>query len=204
MKKLFTIASVVLLSVTTYAQSDAKKLLDEVSSKVKSQKNISLEFTYTINGKNNNGNIAIEGTKYVANFMGITQIYDGKKTYMINPSDEEITVSSKANKEGLTLSSVLSFYTKGYSYKMDSKKKEDGKTIQYVKLTPTGKNSDIKEVLLGIDTANKNIYKKIDVLKNGSKNVLTIKTFKTNQAFSKNHFNFTSSKYPNYYINHLD
>lgn len=204
MKKLFTIASVLFLSVNTFAQTDAKKLLDEVTSKVKSYKNFQLEFTYTINGKNNNGNVAVEGSKYVANFMGVTQIYDGTKTYLISPSDEEITVSSKGSKDAMSLSKVLSFYTSGYSYKMDSKQKEAGKTIQYVKLTPTTKNSDVKEVLLGIDTATKMIYKKVDVLKNGSKTTLTIKSFKTNQAFSKNHFTFTKSKYPNYYINNLD
>ena len=40
--------------------------------------------------------------------------------------------------------------------------------------------------------------------KNGTKTTLTVNSFKTNQPLSKNHFTFTKSKYPNYYINKLD
>jgi len=204
MKKLLTLATVFFISVQTFAQSDAKKLLDDVSAKLKTYKTLSLQFTYSINGKDTQGNLDLENSKYVVNFMGVTQIYDGKKTYVINPSDEEVTISSTQPNEALSVAKVLSFYTSGYSYKMDIKQKEAGKTIQYVKLTPTGKSSDVKEVLLGIDTATKMIYKKIDVMKNGSKTILTIKSFKTNPSFPKNHFTFTKSKYPNYYINNLD
>lgn len=204
MKKILTIASILFLSVQTYAQNDAKKILDEVSAKVKSYKNFELNFTYTINDKSHQGKMSVENNKYVVNLMGVTQIYDGVKTYMVNPNDEEVSISSKASKDGLTLTNVLSFYTKGYNYSMDTRKKESGKTIQYVKLKPTSSNSDVKEILLGIDINTKMIYKKVDVYKNGSKSTLVINSFKTNQAFSKNHFTFTKSKYPNYYINNLD
>lgn len=204
MKKITIYIAIAFVSFNSFGQNEAKKLLDQVSTKVKSYTNFSLGFTYNINGKNTKGDLSVQGQKYVVNFMGFTQIYDGSKTYMISPSDEEVTVSSKGSSNAVSISNVLSFYTSGYSYQMDSKKNEGGKTIQYVKLTPTSKNSDIKEVLLGIDLANKNVYKKIDVLKNGTKNTLTINSFKTNQSLSKNHFTFTKSKYPNYYINHLD
>src|SRR5690554_7554326 len=55
------------------------------------------------------------------------------------------------------------------------------------KLIPTN-NRDVKEIYLGIDTQTKHIYNRTDVFKNGSKVIITVNSFKTNQALSKNHF----------------
>ena len=76
--------------------------------------------------------------------------------------------------------------------------------INNVKLTPNNSKDTRKEILIGIDTQTKNIYTVIEVGKNGTKTTLTVNSFKTNQPLSKNHFTFTKSKYPNYYINKLD
>jgi hypothetical protein len=35
----------------------------------------------------------LKGNLYYLNFMGVTKIFDGKKTYTIVPEDEEITIS---------------------------------------------------------------------------------------------------------------
>lgn len=92
-----------LLSVITYAQNtsvSAKTLLDDVSSKVKSYSNISIDFKYATESSANEGvqetrgNVIIEGDKYVLNILGITRIFDGKTLYTINPEDEEVTISS--------------------------------------------------------------------------------------------------------------
>ena len=76
--------------------------------------------------------------------------------------------------------------------------------INYIKLIPNSTKDSRKEILMGIDTQTKHIYNVIEVGKNGSKTTLTVNSFKTNQPLSKNHFTFTKSKYPNYYINKLD
>ena len=96
MKKLFTALSILFISVGAMAQNatDAKKLLDEVSAKTKSYSNMVIDFSYN-NGKQEiNGKAAIQGEKYVVDFMGLTQIFDGSKMYIINPNDEEVTVAS--------------------------------------------------------------------------------------------------------------
>ena len=75
-----------------------KVLLDKVVAKAKSYKNIVIDFKYSIyNAKEkinqeSNGNVAMEGNKYVLNFMGMTKIFDGKKIYTIVPEDEEVTI----------------------------------------------------------------------------------------------------------------
>lgn len=190
----------------------AKKLLDEVSAKVKSYNNISIEFRYSRKNIKENvsqdskGNVTIQGDKYISNFLGTTEIFDGTKKHTIIPEDEEITIESYDVKKdnALTPSKMLTFYTKGYTYAWDKMLLLGGKKVQFVKLKPTDPKSNIKEILLGIDNVTKNIYQLIQIDKDGTRSDLTIISFKTNQTLSENHFIFVESKYPNYYINRLD
>ncbi|WP_177765653.1 LolA family protein [Flavobacterium sp. I3-2] len=208
MKKLFALIAITLISfsqVNAQNSDKAKALLNEVTTKVKSYNNIAIDFDVNNNGQNSKGNITLSGDKYVLNYMGITRIFDGSKVYTINPEDEEVTIQNpkKSGDESLTPSKLLTFFNSGYTFSWDISQNVNGRNIQYIKLKPTGK-SDVKEILLGIDSKTKHIYNKIDVYKNGSKSTLTVKSFKTNQTLSKNHFTFTESKYPKYYINKID
>ena len=211
MKKIFSILCLTVLSFTATAQT-AKGLLDEVTTKVNSYQNITIDFNYSIRNaqgdiaQDSKGNITIEKDKYLLNFMGVKKISDGNRIYTISPEDEEVTITKfdKSNPDALLPSEILTFYKSGYHYAMDIVQNVKGRKIQYVKLTPTNSRSDLKEILLGIDSQTKTIYNKIDIAKNGTKSTLTVNSFKTNQPISKNHFTFTESMYPNYYINKLD
>ena len=88
MKRFLQIIAILFLSFNLQAQNSqkAKTLLDEVSAKVKSYSNISIDFKYaTTNTKENlnqesKGTVVMQGNKYVLNFMGVTKIFDGKKS----------------------------------------------------------------------------------------------------------------------------
>lgn len=214
MKRFLLLLSVFFITIGVSAQNSqkAKNLLDEVSAKVKSYSNISIEFKYSISNPKENlnreskGNVVIQGNKYVLNFMGVTKMYDGKKVYNIVPEDEEITISkSDENDENsITPSKMLTFFNSGYKYSWDILQNIKGRKIQYVKLVPTNPKDERKEVFLGIDTQTKHIYNMMEIGKDGSKITTTVNSFKTNQPLSKNQFTFAESKYPNYYINTID
>ena len=204
---------ILFMSLPAAAQESqkAKNLLDEVSAKIKGYENIVLDFKYSVAnpGENLNqeskGNVALKGNMYVLNVMGITRIYDGRKIYNIVPEDEEISISSVDNDGNeLTPAKMFTFFNSGYKYYWDIMQNVKGRKIQYIKLKPTEASNDAKEILIGIDLQTKHIYNLMKVDKNGTKTVFTINSFKTNQPLSKNHFTFTESKYPNYYINRLD
>lgn len=190
----------------------AKALLDQVTSKVKSYDNITIDFRYSLqNAKENinqdsKGNVTLKGNMYVLNFMGVTKLFDGKKTYTIVPEDEEITISklNENDDNAITPSKMLTFFNSGYRYTMDIIQDVRGRKIQYIKLVPTNSKDQRKEILLGIDIQTKHIYNLIEFGKKGTKTTLTVNSFKTNQSLSKNQFTFAASKYPNYYINKLD
>jgi len=213
MNKILSIALLLFISFTTNAQDKkAKDLLDQVTAKVKTYNNISIDFKYTLTNSKENinkeskGNLVLEGNKYVLNFLGVTKIYDGKKSYTIVPEDEEVTISSVNDKDENTItpSKMLTFFNSGYKYYWDILQDVKGRKIQYIKLVPTNAKDQRKEVLLGIDSQTKNIYNVIEIGKNGTRTTLTVNSFKTNQPLSKNQFTFAASKYPNYYINKID
>jgi outer membrane lipoprotein-sorting protein len=212
--KQITVIVAILLSLFGFAQdaSNAEILLNDVYNKTKSYENISIDFKYVLQNTSENinqetrGDVVIEGDKYVLNILGITQIYDGKTLYSISPEDEEVTISSENTEEDTTItpSKMLSFYKEGYSYELDVIQNIKGRKIQYVKLSPIDTNSEIKQVLLGIDANTKHIYNLIEIGKNGTKTTLTVNSFKTNEPISKTLFTFDKSKYGDYYINRLD
>ncbi|MEB3004736.1 MULTISPECIES: LolA family protein [unclassified Capnocytophaga] len=212
MKKCFILFFVL---VTSFSQAQnanrAKALLDEVYKKVSSYKNIYIDFRYSFENskehikQDTRGNVTLSGEKYLLNYMGVTKLFDGKKIYTIIPENEEVTIETANNKDEQMImpSQMLTFYKKDFSYKWDIVQQVKGRKIQYIELKPIKQSSDIKLILLGIDTTTKHIYNLIQVGKNEAKTTITINEFKTNQPLSGNEFVFNEDKYKKqgYYIN---
>lgn len=197
--------------VSSYAQeaTKAKALLDEVYTKVKGYDNIEVNFKYSLENKEANinqetrGDVTMAGDKYLFNYLGSQQLFDGKKVYTIVPENEEVTIDDKSEDENtITPSKMLTFYKTGHNYAWDILQNVQGRKIQYVKLTPIDTHSEIASILLGIDAETKHIYKLIETGKNGTKTTITVNSFKTNQPLSKTLFTFDEAKYKDegYYI----
>ena len=211
MKKILILALMMLTALSSYAQdaAKAKALLDEVYNKVQGYNNIEVTFKYTLENKEANinqetrGDVTMEGDKYLFNYLGSQQIFDGKKVYTIVPENEEVTIEDKSDEENtITPSKMLTFYKKGHNYAWDILQNVLGRKVQYVKLTPIDTHSEIASILLGIDAQTKHIYKLIETGKNGTKTTITVNSFKTNQPLSKTLFTFDEAKYKDegYYI----
>mgnify|MGYP000225779743 FL=1 len=208
-KKLFYFILLITNSVYCQSSENAKKILDDVSIKISSFENISFDFTYSLNNKEEQikqettGNVTVSGNKYKLNYLGATQLFDGEKTYTIIPENEEITISKSddENEVSINPSKLLTFYKSGYSYSMDIKQKHLDKSIQFIKLMPIDKNSDLKYLLLGIDMNSKDIFRLIEIGKNQTTTTLTINNQKTNIKLNDSFFSINLKNYPNYFIN---
>ncbi|ASO07540.1 MULTISPECIES: LolA family protein [Arenibacter] len=211
MKIKLSIILLVLSTSISMAQNSAKAktLLDEVYNKVKSYDNIFVDFKYSLNNEEANintetrGDVTMQGDKYLFNYLGSKQMYDGKKVYTVVPENEEVTIEEKLDDENtITPSKMLTFYKQGHNYDWDILQNIQGRKIQFVKLTPIDTNSEIKSILLGIDVETKHIYKLIETGKNGTKTTITVNSFKIDQPLSKTLFTFDENKYKNdgYYI----
>ena len=199
-------------AIFSYGQQSGKTLLKEVSDKVNSYENISIDFKYILENTAENikqetrGDVVLQGDKYKLHILGVTRLFDGKTMYNISPEDEEVTISKQSmeDEDIIAPSKMLSFYENGYTSSIDIIQDIKGRKIQYVKLIPIDSNSEIKYILLGIDSQTKHIYNLIQIGKNGTKTTLTVNSFKTNEPLSKTLFTFDANKYKDYYINNLD
>ena len=215
MKEIVVLLVTIMLSATTFAQGDAKseQLLDVVSEKMNSYENIYVEFNYKLHNAEENvnqetrGNVAMKGDLYNVNFLGVNQLFDGKKVYTIISEDEEVNISDVDAEDGETLtpSKFFSFYKNGFSYSWDVLENMNGRKIQFVKLIPIDSNSEISSVLLGVDVKTNHIYRLIETGNNSTVTTLTITKFKTDQPLSSKLFLFDEDKYKKegYLINKL-
>ena len=215
MKKIVVLLITIILSTTAFAQGDIKseQLLDVVSEKMNSYENIYVEFNYKLHNAEENvnqetrGNVVMKGELYNVNFLGVNQLFDGKKVYTIISEDEEVNISDADAEDEATLtpSKFFSFYKNGFTYSWDVLENMNGRKIQFVKLIPIDSNSEISSVLLGVDVKTNHIYRLIERGNNSTVTTLTITTFKTDQPLSSKLFLFDEDKYKKegYLINKL-
>lgn len=213
MKNTYTLLFIfsLLTSSATYSQGfeQAKALLDRVSETMKSKQNIRFDFTYVLENKQENirqelqGEVTLAGDKYKLNFLEAIQLFDGEKIYTIVPDDEEITISLPEDEEDVSVnpSQLLSFYEAGYAYEWDIEQRVMGRKIQFIKLIPTLASSDVKYLLLGIDTDRLEVYRLIEIGANGTRTTLTLGPQKFNLTLPAAFFDFDATNYPNFYIN---
>jgi len=209
MKYTLIFLSALIMSLSLTAQDKANALLDEVYTKVQQYDNIQVDFKYALNNEEANinqetrGDVTMSGDKYVFNYLGAQQMFDGNMIYTIVPENEEVTIDDQSEEEDtVTPSKMFSFYRKGHNASWDILQNVKGHKVQFVKLVPIDSNSEIAHILLGIDVETKHIYKLIETGKNGTRTTITVNSFKTNQPISKTLFTFDEKKYEDegYYI----
>lgn len=210
MKKYIILFLSILLTTVTFSQNseEAKSLLDQVSTKMSAYENMYLGFSQTLTNEEAGinegdeppirGEINLKGELYNLNYLGNNFIYDGKKLYVINNEEKEISITDGDMNENdgfIYPSKLLTFYKEGYNLEMGLLKNIKGRKIQFVTLNPIDSTSDIVKVELGIDAKTNHIYKLIQTGSNGAKTTFTITNFKSNQDLSENFFKFDKQKY---------
>jgi len=200
------------LFVTNFAFSqsakEAKLLLDEVSVKMSAYKNLFIGFSQTLENEDAGikkgdeppirGEINISGEKYHLEYLGNTFLYDGKKLYVINNDEKEISITNgdlDSDDGFIYPSKLFTFYKEGYQLEMGKLQNISGRYIQFVKLHPMDSSSEIERVELGIDAKTKHIYNLIQTGTNGSKTTFTITKFNSNEPLSEGFFTFDKQKY---------
>lgn len=210
MKRVLTFVFAMMIAQVGFSQetNQAKQLLDEVSDKMGAYTNMEIGFSTSLINEDagieendeppHNGKITLKGEKYNLDYLGNTFIFDGKKLFVINHDDKEVTINEDdlSEDEGFIYpSKLLTFYKEGYNYKMGDMVNMRGRKIQFVELIPIDSNSEIVKVNLGIDAKSKHIYQLIQQGANGAKTTLTINQFKSNQDISDLLFQFDRAKY---------
>ncbi|WP_088322687.1 LolA family protein [Polaribacter tangerinus] len=210
MKKIVFLLFIISTYTNTYSQNSvqAKKMLDEVSTKMSAYKNMYIGFSQTLSNEDAGikegdeppirGEINLQGEKYSLNYLGNQFIFDGNKLHIINNDEKEVSITEGdlGGEDGFIYpSKLLTFYKEGYNFKMGKLKNIKGRDIQFITLNPIDSNSEIVKVELGIDAKTKHIYKLIQTGENNAKTTFTIDTFKKNENLDSSLFSFNKQKF---------
>lgn len=202
MKKIYLLALWMLVSVgLVQAQNDpaAKKVLDEVSAKMKTFKGVTAAFSYTTKDKKGEkkgavkGSISIKGQKYFIK-QGSTEIYcDGNQTWNFNGEDEVSVAPVENDSKTLSPQKLLSdFYDKDFTYKLVS----SAGTQNQVLLTPVDKRKNFKQVTLYVDKTKKMVTKAVIVDKSDNTVEFTLSNINTSAAIPDTRFVFDAKAHP--------
>ncbi len=171
MKRVVVMALLTASYFTTNAQTDAKAkvILDDLSAKTKTYTTIKAEFSFVTEKK--------DKTKDTQN--GKVQIKDANEV--------QIKDMETGGEDAINPSTIFTYYEKGFKYKLDG---EDA-TTQTISLFPT--NPDKKKfhtAKLIIEKAKKQISSLKMLMKDGTSQTYSIKSFTTNTPVADSDFVF--------------
>jgi chaperone LolA len=192
------------LFAQTSSDPDAKKILDAVSARFKSYKAVQASFTYKVengDGKvisTKKGTVYMKGTKYRVSFVGQEIYCDGNTVWTYDKSSNEVTITKlDASTTTLTPQKLFTnFYDKDFLYKLNGEKKQGGKTIQEIEMTPNDKTKSFHKVYLLIDKNAKTIYSTRVLEKAGNRYSYTVNTLNGKNNISDAKFVFNKKDYP--------
>jgi outer membrane lipoprotein-sorting protein len=208
----FTFVLLSILSVTfsigTNAQQDAeaKKILDQVSSRTNSYSSIRAEFSYHYKNsqskedQTHEGTIILKGNMYKLEFLN-TEVYcDGATQWSYMPEVKEVNVTNAdQNKKDFFLSNPLELfrvYVKDYKYRYMGEVTEKGKVGYQLDLYPFDLKRPYHRIRITIDKATFQVLKAEVSGKNGDSYEITITSFQTNQKLEDSFFRFEPKAHP--------
>ncbi len=214
MKTIVFLHVVMLFAIVGFAQpknmgqSDpaAKKILDAVSAKFKTYKAVQAIFSFKnedAKGKMlgiKKGTLFMKGIKYRVTITGGQDIFcDGNNIWTYDKTANEVTVSKyDPSQNGITPQKLFTnFYDNDFLYKLNGEKKEAGKTLQEIELTPYDKTKSFFKVLIWVDKKAKTIYSTKVLEKSGNKYTYTVSSLNGNANVSDAQFIFDTKKYLN-------
>jgi outer membrane lipoprotein carrier protein len=183
-------------------QSDpaAKKVLDGVSAKFKSFKNVTAKFLLKMeNGagkllSNKSGTVYMKGTKYRISVTGQEIFSDGSNVWTYDKASNEVTIT-KLDPTNNTITPqklFTNFYDKDFLYKLNGEKAG----TQEVELTPIDKSKPFHKVLVSINKAAQTISNTKVFEKTGNRFNYTVSNMNTTSAVADTQFVFDAKKYP--------
>ena len=213
MKQLFTLLSFVSLTLAGQAQTgknptqndpDAKKILDKVSSEFKTLNAPQATFTYNVEnaqGKvlsSKKGVVTMKGNRYKVNLDGMEIYSDGKTTWNFDKSANEVTVDNvNASGSAMTPQKLFTnFYDRDFYYKLNGVKKEGGKSLQEIELTPTDKTRPFHKIYVLIDKATNRIYSAKFLEKTGERYSYVVNSLKASPSIPDSYFIFDKARHP--------
>jgi len=206
MKKILLLTGI-FWSVLVFAQQDpnAKIILDKLSEKTKSYKNIQTDFTIEYKNIKDNtqnsskGSITIQNEKYRLIFMGSESFYNGKTLWNYLEEVNEVNISEPDTNNTDIFSNpqeIFTIYNRDFKYQLIDKYTKNGVSEAIVDLYPYDLEEEYSRLRLAINTDNYQLQSVTIFGKDGSHYIIEFNNYKTNLDLDPEYFTFDTSAYP--------
>ena len=200
MTKLFT-TLLIALGTTLFAQDQvAKDVLDRLSSTTKSYKNMTVDFDFIFENKNQNINEKQKGILVLQEEMFRLEmeeqiiINDGESQWIYLADMNEVQIMEHDPEEQMmSPNKLFTIYEEGYKYNYVGAEAEKGKRLQIIDLFPEESGAFMK-ITLAVDAAKNQLHKITMHDKNGGTYAYLVTNFKSNTAIAP--FIFNTVDYP--------
>lgn len=182
------------------AQKDkrAETILDAMSARYKALSSYQAAFSYTTDRETYKGDIAVKGKMFRLKTAGQEVFTDGKvmSTYVKESNEVNIQEYDATATGDFNPTKVYSMYKKGFTYTYLREQKIAGRTLDVIELKPEKKNTQIANVQISVDRADKSVRTWQTTDKNGKRTAYTISRFTPNPNLAAGYFVFDKAKYP--------
>jgi len=183
----------------------AKSILDELSKITRSYKTIQAEYVMTIIGKENkviekqNGKVLIKGEKFRLEIPGNVIVCDGKTQWNHNKDAGEVTIKNydPSQKDQLNPNNIFTIYESGFKFKYEKEEKLGQNPCHLISLYPAENQQKKKyhTIKLYIHKTKKQVVQMVMLMKDGGKQIVEVKSFKTNLEIPDDKFIFDTKPF---------
>ncbi|MEO6188556.1 MAG: outer membrane lipoprotein carrier protein LolA [Ginsengibacter sp.] len=213
MTKNFFFIYLILSGFTSFSQTaflgksdpDAKKILDNVSSKFKTYKSLTAKFNLKIeNGENKvlgtkSGTVYMKGNQYRISLPGQEIYGNGNNVWTYDKDANEVQITPIDPTANMITPQKMftNFYDKDFLYKLNENSDGGKKGLQQIELTPVDKTKAFFKVLVDVDKASQSIKSTKVFEKNGNKYTYNVLSMQANNPLPESLFAFNLKDYPN-------
>lgn len=207
----YLILAILFLSSTLYAQSDKKseKILDEMSSEIKSLNSFYIEFTMHVKNpatgedSNQKGLGYVKGDKYYASLGKNILVSNAVKNWTI-VKEEKVTYQSDVDlddDEAMNPKKLMTIWENGFKSKYEDKTELNNQKIHKISLFPVNPGEvNYHTIVLFVEANSNELKKAIMKTKDGSTMTYTINVFEKNKSVAENKFVYNPKNYPGYQL----
>lgn len=206
MRKSLVLFSLLLLPLWAFTQQDpeAKKILDEVSLKVKNCQTIQADFELVIEDKKSDkstkskGLVKIKGDKYYMESMGSKVFFNGKTMWSYLEDVNEVTISEPSQTDNDFVENpakIFTFYNRDFKYHLVGEARLDAGWMYEIDLFPMTLDQPYSRIKIYVGRETKELYLIKAIAKDGISYSAFIRNTKYDEALNDNLFQFTPEKH---------